>query len=93
MKQPLKIASLLVVLATVTYWAATGLNLGWSKTSVPITVLDEITGIEGVTYADKFVPGVDFLGVGLALAAVLTAVSFLSKTKPTKTSTTQHPKT
>jgi hypothetical protein len=49
-----------------------------------VRTLDEITGIEAVTYEDRFVPGVDFLGGGLVLgAALLTASRFVGRTRPT----------
>lgn len=67
----------MVVLVAAAFWAATGANRGWTKTSVPKKTLDEVTGIEGVTYEKKFVPGLDFLGVAGLGAAFLTAVSLL----------------
>ena len=63
-------------------WAALGANRGWTKTSVPVKTLDEVTGIEGVTYEKRFVPGVDFLGAALLGAGVLAGISFLFRTKP-----------
>jgi len=60
MKRALRIIALLVVLVAVAVWLATGANRGWTKTSVPVKTLDEVTGIEGISYQKKFLPGVDF---------------------------------
>jgi len=76
MKRILRILALLVWLAGATIWVATGANRGWTKTSVPVKTLDTVTGIEGITYQDKFLPGVDFLGAALAGAGLLAGASF-----------------
>ena len=81
MKKGLRIIALLLVVAAIAFWAGTGANRGWTKTSVPVKTLDEVTGIEGITYKKQFVPGVDFLGAWLLGAIVLTGVSFLFRTK------------
>ncbi len=73
------------LLAGVGFWLAGGANRGWTKTSVPVAVKDEVTGIEGVTYQKKFVPGVDFLGAAVIAAGALAAASFLFRGKKTKT--------
>ena len=67
---------------SIIYWAAAGANRGWTKTSVPRKMVDEVTGIEGVSYEKRFVPGVDFLGATLLGAGVLAGTSFLFRTKP-----------
>ena len=69
--------SLLLVLAAGLTWLATGANRGWTKTSVPVKTLDEVAGIEGISYQKKFVPGVDFLGAAFGGAALLAGASFL----------------
>jgi hypothetical protein len=83
MKQTLQILALLVALGAAGTWLATGANHGWTKTSVPVKTLDQVTGIEGISYQKKFLPGVDFLGVTLAGASLLAAASlFFRKHKP-----------
>jgi hypothetical protein len=83
MKSILRILAGLVVLTAALFWVATGANRGWTKTSVPIKTTDEVTGIEGVAFEKKCVPGLDFLGVALLGAAVLTGASvFASNKKP-----------
>jgi hypothetical protein len=81
MKKALRILALAVVLVAVAIWAATGANRGWTKTSVPVKTLDEVTGIEGITYQKKFLPGVDFLGAAGVGAIFLAGASFLFRNK------------
>ena len=81
MKKILQILALAVVLAAGLTWLATGANRGWTKTSVPVKTLDDVTGIEGITYQSKFLPGVDFLGVAFVVAAALAGTSFLFRNK------------
>jgi len=88
MKKTLIILSLAVVLAAVGTWLVTGANRGWTKTSVMVKTLDPVTGIEGITYQDKFLPGVDFLGAAAGIAAALAGGSLLFRSK-NKTTTKQ----
>jgi hypothetical protein len=81
MKKTLKILSLVVVLAAAIIWVVTGANRGWTKTSVQVKTLDPVTGIEGITYQDKFLPGVDFLGAAAGLAVVLAGSSLFFSNK------------
>jgi hypothetical protein len=82
MRRLLQFIALAVVIVAVAVWAATGANRGWTKTSVPKKTLDEVTGIEGITYEKQFLPGVDFLGAALLGAGILTGVSFLFRNRP-----------
>ena len=77
----LRLAALILLLGTIGFWAAKGAHTGWSQNQVPVKQTDEITGIEFVTYEQRFVPGVDFLGAGTGLAAGLFAVSLFFKRK------------
>jgi hypothetical protein len=81
MKKILQILALVVLLAAGVTWLATGANRGWTKTSVPVTTLDAVTGIEGITYQSKFLPGVDFLGAAFVVAAALAGTSLLFRNK------------
>lgn len=91
-KPILRILAVVIVLGALAFWLATGANRGWSKTNVPKKTLDEVTGIEGITYEKKFVPGVDFLGASAVLGVILVGVSFLFRNQnQTQTSNqTQH---
>ena len=81
MKRLLQSLALLVVLAAAVTWFTAGANRGWTKTSVPVKTLDQVTGIEGITYQKKFLPGVDFLGAAFGGAVLLAGASlFFRKT-------------
>jgi len=67
---------------TVGFWALQGAHRGWSQNRVPVSQVDEITGIEYVTYEERFVPGIDWLGAGSGIASVIFALSFLPRLNP-----------
>ncbi len=83
MKQIFRMMALGFVLAGLGFWLAAGAHRGWTQNNVPTKTLDQVTGIEGVTYEKKFVPGVDFLGAVLTGAGILLAASFRFRTKET----------
>jgi hypothetical protein len=81
MRRNLRIGAALVGLAALTFWAATGANRGWSRTSEEIITVDEITGLEKREWKGTFVPGKDFLGATLMVAGILAGASFLCRKK------------
>jgi hypothetical protein len=81
MKRGLQILAAVVALGVVVSWASLGAGRGWTKTEKPIKTMDEVTGIEGISYQKGFWPGVDFLGAGLIGAGVLAGVSVLFRSK------------
>jgi hypothetical protein len=86
MKKILQSLALLVMLAAGATWLATGANRGWTKTSVAVKTLDPVTGIEGISYEKKFLPGVDFLGAAALGAGLLAGASlFFRSHKQTTT--------
>lgn len=80
----LRIASVALALGCVAFWGMKGAHRGWSQNRVPVKQIDEVTGLEHITYEDRFVPGVEFLGAGFALSAGLLATSFFLSRKTTK---------
>jgi hypothetical protein len=84
MKRTMRLLALVVALAAAGTWLATGANRGWTKTSVAKKTVDEVTGLEGITYEKRFVAGVDFLVVGLAGAGLLAGASLFFR-KPSTT--------
>jgi hypothetical protein len=76
-KPILRIAAALLALAALGIWLAKGANPGWTKTSVPVKMTDEVTGITADIYQKRFVPGVDFLGAALLGSVFLAGASFL----------------
>ena len=81
MKYTLRLLALAIILAAAGYWLATGANRGWTKNQVPIKTVDETTGIEGITYQKKFVPGLDFLAIAMGCGVLCGGLSFLFRTK------------
>lgn len=75
MKKASYIFAAVVAAVTLTIWASTGFHTGWTQTSIPVTGVDEITGIEFTTYEEGFVAGVDVLGAGLGAAFGISALS------------------
>lgn len=81
MKTILRLGALLIVLAVTAFWFFSGPNLGWSKDSVTHKEKDPVTELEVDRYEKRFVPGVEFLGVGLAVAVVMGGCSFFFQKK------------
>jgi len=82
MKKSLRLLALVVALAAAGTWFITGSNRGWTKTSVERRTLDEVTGLEAITYEKKFAPGLDFLGAALLGAGALAGASLLFRNQP-----------
>ncbi len=83
MKKLLHLLALLVFTGALIIWVATGANRGWTKTSEPVKTMDEVTGIEGITYEKRFAPGIDFLGAALLGVGILTGASILLRNQKT----------
>lgn len=84
MKRVLQILAVTIAIGAGSFWLATGANRGWTKTSTPVKSVDEVTGLEGITYKKQFVPGLDFLGATLLGAGILAGASlvFRARTRP-----------
>lgn len=82
MSKLIRLSALALALGSLVWWLGTGAHRGWTKTSVPTTIVDPVTGIEGIEYEKRFVPGLDALGAALLGAGVLAGVScFVTKRK------------
>lgn len=88
MKRALRILSLILALGAAALWLALGANRGWTKNQVEVKKLDEVTGLEGISYEKRFIPGLDFLGGALLGTGVLAGVSFSFRNKPTTSTQT-----
>jgi hypothetical protein len=84
MKRILRILALAVLIAAGVGWLSLGANRGWTRTTVPVKTVDEVTGLEGIEYHKKFLPGLDLLGAALLGAGFLAGVSFLFNQKQTE---------
>jgi len=87
MKKALRILAVVIIVAAAVWWLAMGANRGWTKTSVPKKTLDPVTGIEGISYENRFVPGVDFLAAGALVSAFLAGASFIFRNNQIKSTT------
>jgi hypothetical protein len=76
MRTTFRLAALFVALVTLVLWLFGGPNTGFTKTSVPVNTIDPVTDQEIITWDKRFLPGVEFLGGGLLVGAVLFGVSF-----------------
>ena len=86
-RRVLRTIALFTAVAAAACWLAAGANRGWTKTSVPVKTVDEVTGLEGIVYQKRFVPGVDFVGGAWLGAGILAGVSCLIKPKAKRTPT------
>ena len=82
MKKILYLVALILAVGVAGWWIAAGGNRGWTKTSIEVKTLDEVTGIEGIDYRRKLVPGVEVLVAGFAFAGVLGGIAALLKRPP-----------
>lgn len=88
MRRALQLLALALVLSAGGLWLATGAHRGWTRTSVPVKTVDDVTGIEGISYHPGFVPGVHFLGMAVIGAGALAGVSFLFRNQSKTDKTT-----
>jgi hypothetical protein len=77
MRKLLRIVALVVLLGGLGFWFAKGANTGWTKNRVEKKTVDEVTGIEAVSYEERLVPGVEFLGGAVVGAGALAGLSLL----------------
>jgi hypothetical protein len=84
MKRTLQLLAVVAALAAGGIWLSAGAHRGWTKTSVPVKSVDEVTGLEGITYQRRFVPGLDFLGAAFLGAGILAGASLIFRNKTTQ---------
>ncbi len=78
----LQLLAALTATVAVGTWVATGAHPGWSRNKIPVTIVDEITGIEAIQYRDGFVAGVDALALGLGLSTAFAGASWFAGRRP-----------
>jgi hypothetical protein len=79
MKRALLIAAVVLAVLTASFWAAKGAHVGWTQNKQQVKTIDPITEIEQIEWQEKFLPGLDFLGIGLGLAGALLVGSFFCR--------------
>jgi len=73
----MRMMAVVLPVGTLAIWLYTGANRGWTKTSVAVEKIDDVTGLEYREYEKRFVPGVDFLAAGLGAGLVAGGLSWL----------------
>ena len=81
MKRTLQWGALGLAIVALAAWLATGAHRGWTQTSVARTTVDEVTGIEAVSYEKRFVMGLEILGAAWLAATALGGASLLFRNK------------
>lgn len=84
MKKFLCVFGILLAMAVLAAWGATGADTGWSKTQVQVMKIDPVTELEFPDWEKRLVLGVDFLVVGLLGSFFFVALGvFWPKSKKT----------
>jgi len=82
MRRILRVGALALAVFSLLLWLLLGANRGWTKTTRTRWQKDPVTEIDGPVIEKAFLPGVDFLAVGLVGALTLFILSlFASKTR------------
>jgi len=71
----LRLAALGIGSAGLLFWLAGGLHLGWSKTTVTRTEIDEVTGLKYPVSENRYVFGVEMFAATLAVSGGLFGLS------------------
>jgi hypothetical protein len=71
MKRTLIIVAVVLAVLTGSFWAVKGAHTGWTQNKQQVKTIDPITEIEQIEWQEKFLPGLDFLGIGLGLAGAV----------------------
>ncbi len=74
MKSILVLVGALITLSVCAWWASNGAHRGWTKTSVAIHKVDEITEIPYVEYEKRLVPGIEFPVLSIMFGGLLVGI-------------------
>ena len=81
MRTGTRLLALAVLVVCLALWFFGGMNRGWTKTSVELMRIDEVTELSYSVREQRFLPGLDFLAAGGLAAALLWGSSFLFRKK------------
>jgi len=74
--------ALVLLLATLGLWAGLGGRFGWTETQVAERRVDPVSGIERMESHPTFVPGVEFLALGVGGAILIFAATLFVRMTP-----------
>ena len=89
MSTALRIAGLFLAVVTVALWFFGGFNLGRTQWTVPVEHPGE-DGRPRVVHEARFLPGSDFLAVGLVLSGVMAVLGAMRRTSPKRSTQPSH---
>lgn len=75
------LAAFLVLVAAFVSWKSLGAHTGFTKNSVFVEKVDEVTGIVYQEPEDRFVPGLDFLATGAVAAGALGVIGLVIRSR------------
>jgi|TARA_B110000438_G_scaffold301642_1_gene357058 hypothetical protein len=76
-----RIAGVLTAMATFALWAAGDFNMGWTKDRIEVRTVDPILGIEGISYEETYIAGLEVLAAGCLLGVVLFTLGIFFRRK------------
>jgi hypothetical protein len=83
MKMVVRALALMLFVATVGVWAGLGGSLGWTKTKIEVRgAPDPVTEITPVEWKSAFVPGVEFLALGVCGSVIIFATTLFVRITP-----------
>lgn len=77
MRPYIRLLALAVLISTALFWFTQGAHTGWTQRYVTRVEVDAVTGIEYPVKEERFVPGVDFLGLSGLAALIVFSASFM----------------
>lgn len=82
MRTASRLAALFVVLVTVALWFFGGPNFGPTRLTETVRTMDSTSGTESISHEVRFLPGLDFLAIGLVLAMLIWVTGRLFRPEP-----------
>lgn len=82
MRMVVRAFALVLLLATLGLWAGFSGTLGWTKTQISVERIDPSTKVKSVERKFSFVPGAEFLALGVGGAMIIFAATLFVRITP-----------